>query len=99
MKADRSKVEDRSRSKSEVKKAGRSDFRTPVETIGLPKPEMPRYERRKTRRGKPRRRESGGKPPHSKYGVCCHLRCGFYGAGGGARGTGVAQLRDCASRR
>src|ERR1700747_229250 len=57
------------------------------------------YERRKRRRGKPRRRESGGKPPHSKYGVCCHLRCGFYGAGGCARGTGAAQLRDCASRR
>jgi hypothetical protein len=26
---------------TKVKRAGRSDFRTPVESIGLPKPEMP----------------------------------------------------------
>src|SRR6516162_5673458 len=31
------------------------------------------------------------------YGICCDLRCGFYGAGGGACGAWVAWLRDCAS--
>ena len=31
------------------------------------------------------------------YGIWCYLRCGFYGAGGGAGGAWVARFCDCAS--